>query len=129
MKAPSTDDTGISGRQALTAPALNHPRAREDSDQILALGSLLSIHPTPGSWGGGLPDTLRVEGGAGVVTAFLNCFVTGEICFLCHGPTQPVSGDFYFIFKSGPSFPLKIDNHSIQVYLFSALVQRPICQD
>ena len=42
---------------------------------------------------------------------------------------QPVSGDFYFIFKSGPSFPLKSDNHSIQVYPFSALVQRPICQD
>lgn len=34
---------------------------------------------------------------------------------------------FLIIFKSGPSFPLKIDNHSIQVYPFSALVQRLIC--
>ena len=70
MKPPSTDDTGISKRQDLTAPALNDPQAKGDEDELLAsillqaLGWGHSRHP------GG------VEGGRGVVTALLNYFAT-----------------------------------------------------
>ena len=56
MKAPSTDDSGVSGRQALRAPALNHPRAREDQDHLSAsialraLGWGPSRHLAGGGW-------------------------------------------------------------------------------